>query len=182
MLLFISIVTLNVSVINGKFVFNWFFACKINKSPCIIFVTFDFRSSTRTCIVSAFSYKIIHINSEYNVIGKDQNQLLNALKCSQDYLLPLQIASNYSKFKSIGCICFITKSVQTHHSRLCSVCTKGVWGNSKCTCFLPCNLHLFRLQSQSGQLHPSSVIVSGISLFLLTQVTVCIYVTWSLHL
>lgn len=58
---------------------------KFDKSPCIIFVTFDFRSSTRTCIVSAFSYKIIHLNSEYNVIGKDQNQLTNALKCSQAY-------------------------------------------------------------------------------------------------
>lgn len=162
---------------------------KISKSPCIIFVTFDFRSSTRTCIVSAFSYKIIHINPEYNVIGKDQKGsgsksiLMNVLKCcSTNYSLPPQIASNYSRFKSIGCICFITKSVQTHHSRLCSVCTKGVWGNSKCTCFLPCNLHLCRLQSQSVQLHPSSLIVSDISLFLLTQVTVCIYVTWSLHL
>lgn len=88
------------SVIIGKFVFNWFFACKINKSPCIIFVTFDFRSSTRTCIVSAFSYKIIHINSEYNVKDKDQNQLLNALKCSQDYLLSQQISSNHSDCKS----------------------------------------------------------------------------------
>lgn len=58
---------------------------KFDKSPCIIFVTFDFRSSTRTCIVSAFSYKIIHLNSEYNVTGKDQNQLTNALKCSQAY-------------------------------------------------------------------------------------------------
>ncbi len=116
-------------------------------------------------------------------LKRSKSVLMNVLKCcSTNYSLPPQIASNYSKFKSIGCICFITKSVQTHHSRLCSVCTKGVWGNSKCTCFLPCNLHLFRLQSQSVQLHPSSLIVSDISLFLLTQVTVCIYVTWSLHL
>lgn len=91
------------SVINGKFVFNWFFACKISISPCIIFVTLDFRSSTRTCIVSAFSYKIIHLNSECNVIGKDQNQLMNALKCSQNYLLSQQIASNHSHCKSNWC-------------------------------------------------------------------------------
>lgn len=96
MLLFISIVTLDVSVINGKFVFNWFFACKINKSPCIIFVTFDFRSSTRTCIVSAFSYKIIHINSEYNVTGKDYWMHWNALKIIYCLRKLLQIIQSLS--------------------------------------------------------------------------------------
>lgn len=142
-------------------------------------MTFDFRSSTRTCIVSAFSYKIIQINSEYNVTGKD-NECINwnaALKIIYCLSKLLQIIRSLNQMGV-----FYVKSVQTHYGRLWSICTKGVWGNSKCTCFLPCNLHLFRLQSQSVQLHPSSLIVSDISLFLLTQVTVCIYVTWSLHL
>lgn len=44
---------------------------KFDKLFCIIFVIFDFRLFIRICIVFVFFYKIIYLNLEYNVIGKD---------------------------------------------------------------------------------------------------------------